>query len=116
MFIWALCFQVMFNKLSSCSIRITTIQNIQQNIRTINNLIKLFPNSLRLTFREKNVLLFMFKVMSILFMQIRIFYGIVFVIDFVSFHQQFSKVRSSDVGLLSSGGSTKCILERFNLQ
>jgi hypothetical protein len=42
--------QILFNEFGPCPIRISCIQHIQQYVRTVNNFVQFFPNSLRLSF------------------------------------------------------------------
>jgi hypothetical protein len=48
MFVWTLVFEVVLNKLCSGTIGVSRIKNVQQDIRTINDLVKLFPDSFAL--------------------------------------------------------------------
>lgn len=60
MLVWAFVLQIELDEPSPRTVGVSCIQNIKQNIRTINNLVKFFPNSLWLTFRKNGVLNFRF--------------------------------------------------------
>ena len=55
MFRWTVPLQVFFERFSARSIRVPSIEHIYDNIRTVNDFVKLFPNSLRQTLLKNSV-------------------------------------------------------------
>ena len=116
MLIWTFMFQILFNKFRSRSIRISGIKNIKKNIRTINNFIKLFPNSFRLTFEEDSVLYFLLGIQNVKFMKVFVFLLIVLSSIFLYFLKHFLKAWCSNIWAFTSSYSSKSVFKFFYLQ
>ena len=55
MFVGTFVLQVLLDEFGSGAVRIPSIEYVKQNIRTINNLVQLLPNTLGTTFKENGV-------------------------------------------------------------
>jgi len=81
----ALMLEVVLNKLSSGSVRIPSIQNIQKNIWRINNFVQFFPNSFWLPFEENSVLNFFSEIFHVTLVKVDISCRVILVMSLCSF-------------------------------
>ena len=84
MFIWALVLQILLNELGTSTVWVSSVKHVEEDIGTIDDLVELLPNSLRLSLREHIILGSRLRVMDIIFVEINILIRVVPVILLIS--------------------------------
>ena len=108
---WAVPFQMLLEGSSSRSIGVSSIQDIDENVRTIDDLVKLFPNSLRKSLLENSVSDLVLGLNEVILMQISIFLRFIEAVLLVDVAHKFVEPGKLDGRALSAGFGTEGVIE-----
>ena len=116
MLVGALVLEIALDELGASAVRITTVENVKQHIRTVNDLVQLLPNALRTTLEENSVLNLVTHIFHLVLVQVLVVGGIILDGVVADLREHLIHVRRANSGSLATRRRSEGVLELLDLQ